>query len=43
MSCKNFMNSIEILKLLWIYEVIVEKILINYKIYSQTLDFLLYV
>jgi hypothetical protein len=36
MSCKIFMNFAKILKLLWIFEVIVKKIHINYKIYSQT-------
>jgi hypothetical protein len=36
MSCKIFMNFVKILKLVWIYEVLVEKIHINYKIYSQT-------
>jgi hypothetical protein len=36
MSSKIFMNFVKILKSLWIYEVIVKKIHINYKIYSQT-------
>jgi hypothetical protein len=37
------MNFVEILKLLQIFEVLVKKICINYKIYSETLNFLLYV
>jgi hypothetical protein len=36
MSCKIFMNFVKILKLLWIFEVIVKKIHVNYKIYTQT-------
>ena len=44
MNCKIFMNFVKILKiLLWIFEVIVNQIHINYKIYSQTSIFLLYV
>jgi hypothetical protein len=43
MSHKNFMNFVEILKLLQIFEVFVKRIPINYKIYSKTLNFLLYV
>jgi hypothetical protein len=43
MSCKNFMNFVKILKLLRIFEVIIKKIHINYKMYPQTLIFLLYV
>ena len=39
---KIFMNFVEILKLLQIFEVFVKKICINYKIYSKTLNFLLY-
>jgi hypothetical protein len=37
------MNFVKILKLLWIYEVIIKKTHINYKIYPQTLIFVLYV
>jgi hypothetical protein len=40
---KIFMNFVGILKLLQIFEVFVKKICINYKIYSKTLNFLLYV
>jgi hypothetical protein len=36
---KIFMNFVKILKLLWVFEVIVKKIHINYKIYSQTSNF----
>jgi hypothetical protein len=43
MSHKIFMNFVEILKLLQIFEVLVKIIPINYKIYSKTLNFLLYV
>ena len=43
MSHKIFINFVEILKLLLIFEVFVKKIPINYKIYSKTLNFLLYV
>jgi hypothetical protein len=43
MSHKIFMNFVEIFKLLQIFEVLVKKIPINYKIYSKTLNFLLYV
>jgi hypothetical protein len=43
MSCKIFMNFIKFLKLLLIFEVIVKKIHINYKMYSQTSICLLYV
>jgi hypothetical protein len=43
MSHKTFMNFVKILKLLQIFEVFVKKIPINYKIYSKTLNFLLYV
>jgi hypothetical protein len=43
MSCKIFMNFVKILKLLWIFEVIVKKIHINYKVYLQTSILLLYV
>jgi hypothetical protein len=39
---KIFMNFVEILKLLQIFEVLVKKIYINYKIYSKALNFLLY-
>jgi hypothetical protein len=42
MSCKIFMNFVKLLKLLWIFEVIVKKIHINYKVYSQTSIILLY-
>jgi hypothetical protein len=42
MSHKIFMNFIEILKLLLIFEVLVKKTPINYKIYSKTFNFLLY-
>jgi hypothetical protein len=35
-SYKTFMNFVKILKLLWILEVTVKKIHINYMIYSQT-------
>jgi hypothetical protein len=42
MSHKIFMNFVEILKLLQIFEVLVKKIRINYKICSKTLNFLLY-
>jgi hypothetical protein len=38
------MNFVKILKLLWIFEVIVTKIHINYKVYSQTsILFIVYV
>jgi hypothetical protein len=30
------MNFVEILKLFWVFEVIVKKIHINYKVYSNT-------
>jgi hypothetical protein len=40
---KIFMNFFENLKLLWVFDVLVKKIHINYKIYSTTLNFLLYV
>jgi hypothetical protein len=40
MSHKIFMNFVEIWKLLQIFEVIVKKNPINYKIYSKTLNFL---
>jgi hypothetical protein len=43
MNHKIFMNFVEILKLLQIFEVFVKKIRINYNIYSKTLSFLLYV
>jgi hypothetical protein len=43
MSHKIFMHFVEILKLLQIIEVFVKKICFNYKIYSKTLNFLLYV
>jgi hypothetical protein len=36
MGYKIFMTSFKILKLLWISELIVKKININYKIFSQT-------
>jgi hypothetical protein len=39
MSCKIFMNFVKILRLLWIFKVIVKKIHINYQIYSQTSNF----
>jgi hypothetical protein len=39
--CKIFMNFLKILKLLWIFKVIVKKIHINYKVYSQTSIFLI--
>jgi hypothetical protein len=42
MSSKIFMHFVKILKLLWIFEVIVKKIDINYKMYPQTSAFLLY-
>jgi hypothetical protein len=35
MNCEIFMNFVKILKLFWIFEVIVKKIHINYKMYSQ--------
>ena len=41
MSHKIFMNFVEILKLLQIFEVLVKKICLNYKIYSKTSNFLL--
>jgi hypothetical protein len=37
------MNFVEILKLLQIFEVLVKKICINYKIYSKTLNSLQHV
>jgi hypothetical protein len=43
MSHKIFTNFVEILKLFQISEVLVKKLPINYKIYSKTLKFLLYV
>jgi hypothetical protein len=43
MSHKIFMNFVRILKLLWIFEVIDKKIHVNYKIYLQTSNFLMYV
>jgi hypothetical protein len=43
MSHKIFTNLVNIFKLSWIFYVIVKKIHINYKMHSQTLDFLLYV
>jgi hypothetical protein len=43
MSHKIFMNFVHILELLLIFEVLVKKIPINYKIHSKTLNFLLYV
>jgi hypothetical protein len=39
MSHKIFMNFVKILKLLRVFEVIVKKIHINYKIYIQSLIF----
>jgi hypothetical protein len=39
MRHKIFMNFVEILKLIQIFEVLVKKIPINYKIYSKTLNF----
>jgi hypothetical protein len=41
MGYKIFMTSFKILKSLWIFELIVKKIHINYKIFSQTSIFLL--
>jgi hypothetical protein len=43
MRCKIFMNFVKILKLLWIFEVIVKKIHINYNMYPQTSIFALHV
>jgi hypothetical protein len=35
MGYENIMTIVKIFKLLWMFEVIVKKIHINYKIYSQ--------
>jgi hypothetical protein len=39
MNWKIFMNFVKVMELLEIFEVIVKKIHINYKIYSQTSNF----